>query len=97
MSNNEKLLDELRRLHNDLLHGSDGGCFDICGLVGQAAERIEGLERQLEAAVVRGEWEFVTAWISICTACGEEIDINYDDEYAFCPNCGAKMREEVGG
>lgn len=51
MSNNEKLLDELRRLHNDLMHGSDGGCFDICGLVGQAAERIEGLERQLEAAV----------------------------------------------
>lgn len=60
MSNNEQLLDELRRLHNDLLHGSDGGCFDICGLVGQAAERIEGLEaekaerdRRLEAAVER--------------------------------------------
>lgn len=62
--------------------------------------------RRLPAAdvrpVVRGKWtdkrtiEHDGEWY--CTACGKEITIymgaDRKDRYAYCPNCGADMREE---
>ena len=52
--------------------------------------------------VVRGHWTnhrtLFTDGDWYCSACGKEITIymgpDREDRYAYCPNCGADMREE---
>lgn len=71
---------------------------------------LESNDSQYQAAdvrpVVRGKWidryDKYYGWnMWACSACGEEFvltdgtpDMN---EYHFCPNCGADMREEQDG
>ena len=52
--------------------------------------------------VVRGEWEcgaqdFQTGYTHTCSVCGGFINMyvgGAEDDYNFCPNCGADMRGE---
>ena len=44
-----------------------------------------------------GEWQFLDGDLGYdeyrCSACGENIIFfEEEDKYAFCPNCGAKMK-----
>ena len=43
--------------------------------------------------VVHGEWDFIGDYDSRCSVCGEEYCIGPNEDYNFCPNCGADMRE----
>lgn len=52
--------------------------------------------------VVRGRWEETGSfsdemidWVR-CSNCGEEAPV-FTDNYDFCPNCGADMRESKDG
>ena len=50
------------------------------------------------APVVHAHWERI--WIKYsqgyyCTNCNAQVAPSFH-EYAYCPNCGAKMDEEVG-
>lgn len=77
----------------------DGYCWVIRG---DAARAIDSIPAADVRPAVRGMWtdkrtiEHDGEWY--CTACGKEITIymgaDREDRYAFCPNCGADMREE---
>lgn len=43
--------------------------------------------------VVHGEWDFIGDYDCRCSVCGEEYCIGPNEDYNFCPNCGADMRE----
>lgn len=45
--------------------------------------------------VVHGEWDFIGDYDSRCSVCGEEYCIGPNEDYNFCPNCGADMRGET--
>ena len=61
-------------------------------VVGNMAHEINVLRGQLESAEpVQGEWVDVESEpYCECSVCGSYID-NLDDDYAFCPRCGARM------
>lgn len=44
------------------------------------------------APVVHGRWQIIR-WskASCCSRCGIEFDFGNEEEFLFCPNCGAKM------
>jgi membrane protease subunit (stomatin/prohibitin family) len=52
--------------------------------------------------VVRGKWRFeigdgktcVDGWVCTNCNCGFHTNVPYFEEFNFCPNCGADMREE---
>lgn len=43
------------------------------------------------APVAHSKWKFLNDYESRCSSCGKEIFIDHDDEYRYCPNCGARM------
>ena len=53
---------------------------------------IADLEAKLSADAVHGEWLYVeNEPYSECSKCGRYIDDLDEDEYAYCPYCGARM------
>lgn len=44
----DKLINDLTRLHTDLIQGGDGGAFDIAGLAEEAIEAIEKLLKDID-------------------------------------------------
>ena len=48
------------------------------------------------APVVRGVWDSMegTKTRRICSKCGWDVP-EYGKFYSYCPNCGARMREEM--
>ena len=51
----------------------------------------EGYRKQSE-----GEWIYMDGDVGYdvcnCSVCGESVTFYDDERYAFCPNCGAKMK-----
>ena len=45
--------------------------------------------------VVHGVWGFLDDYTARCSVCGNDEIIDWEDEYNFCPNCGADMRERI--
>lgn len=56
-----------------------------------SADELEKLPAADVAQVRHGRWEYsFDCGLSECSACGWNIE-EYVEDYAFCPNCGAKM------
>lgn len=72
-------------------------CDDICPEFAQIPTAAD------VRPVVRGHWTnhrtLFTDGDWHCSACGKAITIymgpDREDRYAYCPNCGADMREEI--
>ena len=62
----------------------------------------EGYEQGKKDAVKHGHWSQYAEphedgkGLYICSVCNE-LNVMYDDEYKFCPNCGCKMDAKPGG
>lgn len=82
-------------------------CYDcceqaFCGSPCVDYERISGLPPADVKPVVKGEWieapDYLFDNVYTCSACGSEFVLEAgtpeDNEYNFCPNCGAEMRKE---
>lgn len=62
----------------------------------EVARQIAHMDAADVAPVRHGRWEYkvriilsIRHYIPVCSICGEENGT--EDEYAYCPNCGAKM------
>ena len=64
------------------------------------AERIAKIPAADVRPVVRGKWKFeigdgktcVDGWVCTNCNCGFHTNVPYFEEFNFCPNCGAEMR-----
>lgn len=54
---------------------------------------IDDIPTEDVSSVVHGRWEFINDYESRCSACGQEVFIDHEDEFKYCPSCGAKMQE----
>lgn len=43
--------------------------------------------------VIRGKWIAESDYFN-CSVCGNSYDMECQDKYNYCPNCGTNMREE---
>ena len=56
---------------------------------------IKGMKAADVEPVRHGRWKCLgDCGVTECSACGWSIE-EYVGDYAYCPNCGAKMDEEV--
>lgn len=77
----------IRRNHYDKEHGNEDF---ICGIE-TVLEYAENLPAADVAPVVHGRWKcHGDCGVTECSACGWSIE-EYVGNYAYCPNCGAKM------
>ena len=78
----------IRRNHYDKEHGNEDF---ICGIE-TVLEYAENLPAADVAPVRHGRWKcHGDCGVTECSACGWSIE-EYVGDYAYCPNCGAKMR-----
>lgn len=94
----------MNKLCKDNIICCDDNCQRCANLV--YAEFIEAKRKLLElqhtndfdaVKVVHGHWKRKPHWCVVCSCCGKYTH-DYDGEvelYNYCPNCGAKMDEEV--
>lgn len=66
---------------------------DYCETLNEVIHIVDGQPTILAKPVVHGEWVFIGDYDSRCSVCGEEYCIGPDEDYNYCPNCGADMRE----
>lgn len=67
------------------------------------AELHSGVSKMLELIdeaptvelVKRGEWVNIYPDCYRCSVCGEDFVIEFDSDWYYCPNCGAKMKEDI--
>lgn len=80
----------------DELHEHCGHC-DGYGYISKdkAMEKVKAAPAVDAKPVVHGEWDFIGDYDSRCSVCGEEYCIGPNEDYNFCPNCGADMRGET--
>ena len=61
----------------------------------EAVTRVENFPSSDVALVRHGRWKcHGDCGVTECSACGWSIE-EYVGDYAYCPNCGAKMVDEV--
>ena len=70
-----------------------------CGL-GTAAELMENAELEDVAPVIHAHWLPIESAVHVeksgaCSNCGEAWIITDTTYFYYCPNCGAKMDDEV--
>ena len=91
-----EIVRELRNIQkkheNDFLHTFD---TDISGMAQDCANHIEKLQKIINDGGVHGEW-IDRGWDANCSICGYMIEVEFADsgKTKFCPECGAKMKEE---
>ena len=79
----------IRQNHYDKEHGNEDF---ICGIE-TVLEYAENLPATDVALVRHGQWKcHGDCGVTECSACGWSIE-EYVGDYAYCPNCGAKMDE----
>lgn len=71
-------------------NSTDNGMFTI-GI----QQAVDGAPTADVVPVVRGEWIPKTGR-AMCSVCADECWADSALEYAYCPNCGAKMESEGG-
>ena len=83
----------IRRNHYDKEHGNEHFIYGIETVL----EYAENLPAADVAPVVHGRWETNSDRPDtlICSVCKCGFDMWKHDHHNFCPNCGAKMDEEV--
>ena len=86
----DALLDIAKNKYHDIIAGRYPFNIVVYDLV-QIIEEQPTLDL---APVVHGEWDFIGDYDSRCSVCGEEYCIGPNEDYNFCPNCGADMRKE---
>ena len=81
----------IRRDHYDKEHGSKDFIYGIETVL----EYAENLPAADVALVRHGRWKcHGDCEVTECSACGWSIE-EYVGDYAYCPNCGAKMDEVI--
>ena len=66
-------------------------------MIARAIDAVKDASTIDAVEVVHGHWKRKPHWCVACSCCGKYTH-DYDGEvglYNYCPNCGAKMDEEV--
>ena len=66
----------------------------VAATIGTFADRIKALPAADVVQVVHARWENYSPITIKCSRCGHVIHDWRYSECKYCPNCGAKMREE---
>ena len=81
----------IRRNHYDKEHGNEHFIYGIETVL----EYAESLPAADVTQVRPGRWKcHGDCGVTECSACGWSIE-EYVGDYAYCPNCGAKMKGKV--
>ena len=72
-------------------------CNDVCNPI-SACDALRYAERAVEAGYVKqseGEWKLGKSGLMyFCSSCGYAAHPREEEEWNFCPRCGAKMKGE---
>lgn len=94
----EDVFDVFRRI--EIFHSRANGKNLFAQFLRQIVEQIKKLPAADVRPVVRGKWKFeigdgktcVDGWVCTNCNCGFHTNVPYFEEFNFCPNCGAEMR-----
>lgn len=75
-----------------------GGCYNSGFSRDSIKSTINAIPPFDVAPVVKGRWVSKNThgydWVFVCSNCGYVDGYPFNDRHNFCPNCGAKMRQE---
>lgn len=95
MISREKVIEGLEKLQKDLGYGLPDRSNVVMGYLDSLTDAIALLKEHEAVDKNTGEWKN-----GHCSCCGEDVSSMLDtwtnvQNFLFCPNCGAKMEEQV--
>lgn len=92
--------DEAKKTLRDFIYecNASGMNPDLIRGITYTMEWLDRIPLEDVAPVVNGRWISKNTngydWTFVCSNCGYIDGYPFNDRYNFCPNCGAKMRQE---
>jgi len=95
----DKLMEIIRERDYRITSGSEivddyGLHFDNGMYTDEIQQIIDEMPVTDVESIKHGKWEFINDYQSRCTCCNAEEYVDHENEFAYCPNCGADMREK---